>query len=164
MRKHRTISPIGLQNSRMLTYWDLAKFNLPYEIFISLPLLSSDILRYNFNLYFSNLINNFLHIKIEETIERRNLLRDKAMLRKIASNDCPCVLLINVISRHTIFFLLEFRFRHIVLERGILLNDMRVFLYYHSGVDLHFLRVLYKLIKINLFNSKFKIWDFINQK
>ena len=55
--------------------------------------------RYDIDLYFSNLIDYLLDIELNESVKRRDLLRDKTMLLKITSNNGPSIFPINMVSR-----------------------------------------------------------------
>ena len=85
----------------MFTDTDLAKLDFPNQILVSVLILhlASDVLRYDIDLYFSNLIDNLLDIELNESVKRRDLLRDKTMLLKVTSNNGPSIFPINMVSR-----------------------------------------------------------------
>lgn len=82
MWKHWKISVVELKHPWMLTDGDLSKLDLPNEVLacLLLPIFTCNILWNNINLDLSNLVDNFLNIEIQKSIERRNLLRYQPML------------------------------------------------------------------------------------
>jgi hypothetical protein len=76
MRKQRCHRIISFEVSWMFTYRNLTKFNFPNYIFCVIPFFSSNILRNNINLNFSDFIDNFLNIELKKSIIRGYLLRN----------------------------------------------------------------------------------------
>ena len=69
---------------------------------MNLNIHTCNILWNNINLDLSNLVYNFLNIEIQKSIKGRNLLRYQPMLREIAPDDRPCVILVDVVKRQAI--------------------------------------------------------------
>jgi len=70
VREHRLVFAIGFQLSRMFTDRNLGEFDFPDLVLAGLPWLSSDVLGYHINLYFSDFIDDFLDVEIQKPIKR----------------------------------------------------------------------------------------------
>jgi hypothetical protein len=97
VRKHRNVAIILLQHPWSFTDRDLSKLGFPNEVLVSLllPIFARDILSDDIHLDLTNFIDDFLDIEVQKSIERRNLLRYKTMLRKVGSNESPSIALID---------------------------------------------------------------------
>jgi len=99
VREQRSEGVIMLEVPRMLADGDLAKLDFPNEVLVRvLPLLARNILRYDIDLHFAYLVHDFLHVELDEAVERGDLLRHKAVLGEVAPDDSPSILLVNVVS------------------------------------------------------------------
>lgn len=97
MRKHWLITFICFLDSWWIINMHLFKDDIIIDI-VFLSLSSRKILRFYLDSILFMLLDNFLNIHFQESIERRNLLWDKTMLLKISTNNSPSIILINLIS------------------------------------------------------------------
>ena len=79
-------------------------------------MLTGHVLRDDVNLDLTDFIDDLLHIKVQESVERVDLLGDQTMLTKVASNYGPGIILIDVD--------LWFLFRDVELWGAMLLLDI----------------------------------------
>ena len=86
---------------RMLTHADLAEFDLPNQILVSIIVLhlSSHVLWDDIDLDLADLVNNLLDVELDEPIKRGDLLRHQTMLLEVATDDRPCILSVDVVRR-----------------------------------------------------------------
>lgn len=69
---------------------------------MDLNIHTCNILWNNINLDLSNLVYDFLDVEVQESIEGRNLLRYQPVLREIAPDDRPCIILVDVVKRQAV--------------------------------------------------------------